>query len=72
MRLVGKAALITGAATGVEGHLMGFGGAAARQFAREGSKVVVSDIDEGRGETTAAQVRESGGDAVFVRLDVTR
>ena len=72
MRLLGKVALITGAATGVEGHLMGFGGAAARQFAREGSKVVVSDIDEGKGETTAAQVRESGGDAVFVRLDVTR
>ena len=34
MRLAGKVALITGAAAGVEGQLMGFGGAAARLFAR--------------------------------------
>ena len=39
MRLEGKVALITGAAAGVEGELMGFGGAAARLFAREGAKV---------------------------------
>jgi cyclopentanol dehydrogenase len=51
---------------------MGFGGATARLFAREGAKVVVSDIDEEKGETTASQIRERGGDAIFVRLDVTR
>lgn len=44
MRLAGKVALITGAAAGVEGQLMGFGGAAARLFAREGARVVLTDI----------------------------
>jgi len=37
MRLKDKVALITGAANGVEGELMGFGGAAARMFAQEGA-----------------------------------
>ena len=71
MRLEGKVALITGAAAGVEGELMGFGGAAARLFAREGARVVVTDVLEEMGRLTAEQVRESGGDAVFQRLDVT-
>ena len=55
MRLDGKVALITGAATGVEGELMGFGGTAARLFAREGAKVVLGDIDEAGGEKMAAR-----------------
>ncbi len=71
MRLEGKAALITGAANGVSGKLMGFGGASARIFAREGAKVAIADINEQDGETTAAQIRGSGADAIFVRLDVT-
>ena len=71
MRLGGKVALITGAATGVQGELMGFGGAVAWLFGREGAKVVVSDIDDELGEKTAAQIRESGADALFVHLDVT-
>ena len=37
MRLEGKVALITGGAHGVEGELMGFGGAAARLFVQEGA-----------------------------------
>ena len=44
MRLENKVAIITGAAAGVEGQLMGFGGSAARMFAREGAKVVLTDI----------------------------
>lgn len=72
MRLEGKVALISGAATGVAGELMGFGGASARLFAQEGAKVVLGDINEGSGQRTAAQIREGGGDAVFVRLDVTQ
>ena len=72
MRLEGKVALITGAATGVEGDLMGFGGASARLFVQEGAKVVLSDIKEEAGQKTAAQIREGGGDAMFMRLDVTR
>lgn len=71
MRLAGKVALITGAATGVAGELMGFGGTTARLFVREGARVVVTDINEGAGESTAAQIREAGGEAVFVRHDVT-
>ena len=72
MRLEGKVALITGAAAGVEGDLMGFGGASARLFVQEGAKVVLSDIKEEDGEKTAAQIREGGGEAMFIRLDVTR
>ena len=71
MRLEGKVALITGAAAGVEGALMGFGGAAARLFAREGAKVVLTDILVEQGERSAAEIREMGGDAIFVKLDVT-
>ncbi len=71
MRLEGKVAMITGAANGVRGELMGFGGVSAWLFVREGAKVVITDIDDEDGEMTARQIRESGGEAVFVRLDVT-
>ena len=71
MRLEGKVALITGAAAGVEGELMGFGGAAARLFAQEGAKVVLTDIKEEMGQRTAAQINEMGADALFKHLDVT-
>ena len=71
MRLEGKVALISGGAHGVRGELMGFGGASAWMFTREGAKVVLGDIDVETGEKTASQIREDGGDAVFVRLDVT-
>ena len=72
MRLEGKVGLITGAATGVKGELMGFGGATAWLFSGEGAKVVVTDINEMSGEKTAAQIREAGGEGIFVRLDVTK
>lgn len=72
MRLAGKVALITGAAAGVEGEVMGFGGAAARLFAREGAKVVLTDIREDMGQRTADQIQANGGEAFFMRLDVTR
>ena len=71
MRLEGKVALITGAATGVKGELMGFGGATAWMFSREGAKVVLTDINEKSGEKSAADIRENGGESIFVRLDVT-
>ena len=72
MRLQGKVALITGAATGVQGELMGFGGATAWLFAREGAKVVATDINEEMGVKVVSQIRESGGDALFLRHDVTK
>lgn len=71
MRLEGKVALLTGAATGVHEELMTFSGAAAWLFVREGAKVVLGDINEELGRKMASQMRESGGDALFVRLDVT-
>ena len=57
MRLEGKVALISGAATGVRGELMGFEGTAARLFVREGARVVLGDIDEVPGERTAGMRR---------------
>ncbi len=71
MRLAGKVALITGAAAGVEGEIMGFGGAAARLFTREGAKVVLTDIKEEMGRKTAEQIQANGGEALFLRHDVT-
>ena len=72
MRLEGKVALISGAASGVAGELMGFGGAAARMFCQEGARVILGDINTEGGERTAAQIRAAGGDARFVKLDVTQ
>ena len=71
MRLKDKVALITGAATGIEGQLMGFGGATAWRFVREGARVVLTDIDVERGEETSHQIRDEGHHALFLRLDVT-
>ena len=70
-RVDGKVALISGGAKGVSGQLMGFGGASARLLAEHGARVVVGDIDEDNGQITASQIRECGGQATFVRLDVT-
>ena len=64
MRLEGKVALITGGARGQ-------GEAEARLFAREGAKVVIGDVLDDEGSKVAADIVDSGGDAVFVHLDVT-
>ena len=64
MRLEGKVALVTGGARGQ-------GASEARLFAREGAKVVIADILDTEGEEVAAEIGESGGDALFVHLDVT-
>jgi NAD(P)-dependent dehydrogenase (short-subunit alcohol dehydrogenase family) len=64
MRLAGKVAIVTGAASGI-------GRAAAQLFASEGAKVVVADIDDDRGETAQEQIRAAGGDATYVRADVS-
>ena len=64
MRLEGKVALISGGARGM-------GATEARLFASEGARVVLGDILEEHGQQVQAEVAESGGEAVFVRLDVT-
>lgn len=61
--LKNKVALVTGASSGI-------GRAIALVWAREGAKVVVSDINVPAGEETAALVRAQGGDAIFVVADV--
>jgi 3(or 17)beta-hydroxysteroid dehydrogenase len=65
MRLRGKVALITGAAHGM-------GNTEANMFAKEGAKVVVADVDEAEGQQVVAGIAEVGGEALFVRLDVTK
>jgi NAD(P)-dependent dehydrogenase (short-subunit alcohol dehydrogenase family) len=71
MRLQGKVAVLTGAAAAIKGELMGFGGAAANIFVREGAKVVLTDIRDDLGERAAALLREAGHDARYMHLDVT-
>ena len=63
-RLDGKVALISGGARGQ-------GAAEARVFAQEGAKVVIGDVLDAEGTSVAAEIAESGGDALFVHLDVT-
>src|SRR5262245_42167290 len=65
MRLAGKVALISGAARGM-------GAAEARLFAREGARVVLGDVLEAEGAAVQADITAKGGEALFVRLDVTR
>ncbi|MDQ2801731.1 MAG: glucose 1-dehydrogenase [Pseudomonadota bacterium] len=64
MRLAGKVAIISGAASGL-------GAATARRFAAEGAKVVVADVLDDEGREIADAIGKSGGEAVFLRLDVT-
>ncbi len=64
-RLDTKVAIITGAARGI-------GKATAELFAREGARVVVTDIDQDRGEQAAAEIRSGGGEAMFFPVDVTQ
>jgi len=60
----GKVAVVTGAGSGI-------GRATALKLAREGARVVVAEIDRGRGEGTVGLVRERGGEAVFEHTDVS-
>jgi NAD(P)-dependent dehydrogenase (short-subunit alcohol dehydrogenase family) len=63
-KLDGKCALITGAGSGI-------GEAMARRFAREGARVAVADFDETAGRRVAGEISASGGEALFVRVDVS-
>ena len=58
MKLEGKVALITGAATGI-------GRATAILFAKEGAQVVIADINEKDADETVQTIKKDGGDALF-------
>jgi NAD(P)-dependent dehydrogenase (short-subunit alcohol dehydrogenase family) len=60
-----KVALITGAGSGI-------GRASALAFAREGAKVVVSDVSAEGGNETVRLIEEAGGEAMFVKADVSK
>ena len=63
-RLEGKVALISGGARGQ-------GAVEANLFAQEGAKVVIGDLLDEEGKRVEAQINETGGECLFVRLDVT-
>ena len=64
MRLEGKVALVTGGARGM-------GAVEAKLLAREGAKVIIADVLEEEGRQVEAEIGKAGGEAMFVRLDVT-
>ncbi|MCY3542462.1 MAG: glucose 1-dehydrogenase [Chloroflexi bacterium] len=63
-RLDGKVAFISGGARGM-------GAEEARLFAREGAKVAIGDILDDDGHAVEAEINESGGDCLYIHLDVT-
>ncbi len=64
MRLKGKVAIITGAGRGI-------GLAGAMAFAREGARVVIAEISEPLGQAAESAIRQAGGEAAFIRTDVS-
>lgn len=63
MKLNGKVAVITGAATGI-------GRATARLFAQERAKVVIGDIREKEANETVEMIKQAGGEAMFLKTNV--
>lgn len=59
-----KVALVTGGASGI-------GQAAAKLYAAYGAKVVISDLDQANGEETVKAIRQKGGEAIFLKSDVS-
>ena len=55
----------------ITGSAQGLGQAVAELAAREGSRLVLADVQKERGEAVAVAIRAAGGDAIFQRTDVT-
>lgn len=60
-----KVAIITGAGSGI-------GKATAELFAREGAKVIVSDISEKNGQSAVDDIKKNGGEAFFIKADSSK
>ncbi len=63
--LENKVAIITGSASGI-------GKAAALLFAKEGAKVIISDIQEDLGKEVVAEILKNGGEAFFIKADTSK
>ncbi|MCH7905980.1 MAG: glucose 1-dehydrogenase [Chloroflexi bacterium] len=64
MRLEGKVAIVSGGASGI-------GEATSRLFAAEGASVVIADINDELGAALESDIRDGGGEAAYLKLDVT-
>jgi len=62
-RLAGKVAIVTGSASGI-------GASTAETFAREGARVIVADINCDGAEAQAAKIRDAGGEALSLKVDL--
>jgi len=60
----GKVAIVTGGASGI-------GTACAVALAREGAKIVVTDLDDAGGQAVAEKIGDAGGDAIYLHHDVS-
>jgi NAD(P)-dependent dehydrogenase (short-subunit alcohol dehydrogenase family) len=60
----GKVVIVTGGSYGI-------GRAAAIGFAQRGAKVAIADMDDVKGEETLRRIKEAGGDAIFIKTDVS-
>ncbi|MDA1256652.1 MAG: glucose 1-dehydrogenase [Chloroflexi bacterium] len=64
MRLEGKVAIVSGGASGI-------GEATSRIFAAEGARVVIADVNDELGSALESDIRNDGGEAAYLNLDVT-
>ena len=63
MKLQGKSAIVTGAANGIGKEI-------ALTFAREGAKLGIADLNQNAAESSAAEIRAGGGEAIAIAMDV--